>query len=326
MPYAQEDTKSSRAQAVKSFALQLGFDACGIAPAGDIPDPLGNMRRWLESGFHAGMAWIARTASVREDVRRKLPGAESVVVVARNYYFPRPNPEPNTGRIARYAWGKDYHKVLRRPLIRLARYLDAMEPGALSYASIDTGPVMERAWAARAGVASVGKNSLGLRRDLGSWFFLATVITTIKLEPDAPAQDLCGTCTLCIDACPTGAIVEPRVVDSHRCISYQTIENRGAIPGELHAAHGDWVFGCDVCQDVCPWNRFARESSEAAFRPRAGHANPDLCELTTMEPAEFDTRFAGTAIRRAKHSGIVRNASVVLENLERDDQRDQSDL
>ncbi len=260
---------------------------------------------------------MARTAQIRSDARAKLPGATSVVVVARNYYHPRPETRPGHGRIARYAWGRDYHKVLRKPLVRLARFLDAMESGARSYASVDTGPVMERAWAARAGVASIGKNSLGLRRDLGSWFFLATVLTTVELEPDPPAGDLCGTCTLCLEACPTGAIVEPHVVDSRRCISYQTIENRRDIPGELRPLHDDWLFGCDVCQDVCPWNRFAQETTETAFRPRDEQANPDAEEIVAMDEREFDERFAGTAIRRAKHAGMRRNARVVLENLRR---------
>lgn len=314
MPHAQRDTNATRSAAVKSFALQLGFDACGIASAGTRPDPLQHMDRWLGMGYHATMSWLGRTAQVRSDVRLKLPGARSVVVVARNYFYARPAGTHGAAKVARYAWGRDYHKVMRRPLIRLAGYLDDVEPGAKSYASIDTGPVMERAWAARSGVASVGKHSLGIRRDLGSWFFLATVVTTVELEEDAPAQDLCGTCTLCIDACPTQAIVEPYVVDSRRCISYQTIENRGEIPATLHASQGEWVFGCDACQEVCPWNRFARESSEAAFRPQDGQANPDASELAQLTPEEFDARFAGTAIRRAKHAGMQRNARIVVAN------------
>ncbi len=314
---SQGDRDGTATDGVKRFALQLGFDACGIASAGESIDPEGTLASWLKSGFHGEMGWMARTAAIRTDVRRKLPGAASVVVVARNYYSDRPPIAPGSGRVARYAWGRDYHRVLRRPLIELARYLDRLEPGARSYARIDAGPVLERAWAARAGVASIGKNSLGIRRDLGSWFFLATVLTTVELTPDEPAADLCGTCTLCIDACPTAAIVRPYVVDARRCISYQTIENRGDVPEDLHAGHGDWVFGCDVCQEVCPWNRFARETTAAAFHPREGRANPDLNELTSMDAAKFNQRFAGSAIRRAQLSGMKRNARIAKRNVER---------
>lgn len=314
---SQGDSYGTPSGGVKSFALQLGFDVCGIASAEESIDPADALAGWLGSGFHGAMTWLSRTAKIRVDVRRKLPGVASVVVVARNYYSVRPPLTRGSGRVARYAWGRDYHRVLRRPLIELARYLDRLEPGAQSYASIDTGPILERAWAARAGVASIGKNSLGIRRDMGSWFFLATVLTTVKLTPDEPSADLCGTCTLCIDACPTAAIVRPYVVDARRCISYQTIENRGDVPEELHAGHGDWVFGCDVCQEVCPWNRFARETTATAFHPRAGCANPNLDELSSMDELQFNQRFAGSAIRRAQLSGIKRNAGIVKRNMER---------
>lgn len=314
MPTHQEHTRKYQTDSVKRSALQLGFDACGIASAEGQIDPEGHFRRWLEAGFHGDMGWLSRTAEMRVSSRKKLPGARSVVVVAKNYYSDRPPVPAGAGLVARYAWGRDYHKVLRKPLIALARALDEIEPGAKSYASIDTGPVLERAWAARAGVGSVGKNSLALRRDLGSWFFLATILTTVELEPDSPAGDICGTCTLCIDACPTQAIVSPRMVDSRRCISYQTIENRDAIPEELHAAQGDWVFGCDICQDVCPWNRFAKETTEEAFRPRDGQANPDLNDLIETDEESFNRRFAGTPIRRAKFSGMQRNARIALSN------------
>ncbi len=263
------------------------------------------------------MDWLARTASTRVDVQRKLPGVRTVIVVARNYYADRPSPPPRSGRVARYAWGRDYHRVLRRPLIKLAQYIDALGDGTKSYASIDAGPIMERAWAQRAGVASIGKNSLGLRRDIGSWFFLATILTNIEFEPDPPAEDLCGTCTLCLEACPTKAIVAPYTVDAQRCISYQTIENRGEIPEELQPLHGDWVFGCDVCQEVCPWNRFARETSARPFHPRPGQANPAIADLLEFSDGEFHARFAGSPLRRAKRAGMQRNARIARANQRR---------
>ena len=298
---------------VKARAAALGFDACGIAAAGPA-DPDDALGRWLGRGFHADMAWIERTRTVRQDVRLKLPGARSVIVVARNYHVPRPPMPPGAGKVASYAWGRDYHRVLKKPLVALAKYLAELEPGAQSYASVDSGPVLERSWAARAGVGWIGKNSLVLRRDLGSWFFLGTVITTLELVPDAPVSAHCGSCRACIDACPTRAIVEEGVVDSRRCISYLTIENRGEIPHALRRGVGEWIFGCDICQEACPWNRQVPDTSETAFLPRPGLAHLDPAEILAMDNTAFDARFAGSPIRRAKHAGMVRNARIVGEN------------
>lgn len=302
-----------RARAVKARAAELGFDACGIADAGPI-DPEDRLGQWLRAGYHADLDWMGRSRDVRQDPRNKMPGARSVVVVARNYYHPDPEHAPGRGKVARYAWGRDYHKVLRKPLIALARFLDAFGVETPSYASVDSGPVMERAWAERAGVGWIGKNSLVLRRDIGSWFFIGTVITEAALAPDAPVTEHCGTCRACVDACPTDAIVADGVVNSNRCISYQTIENRGDIPGSLHDRMAGWVFGCDICQDVCPWNRFARASTEQDFAPRMGQPNPDLGELLALDETRFDARFAGTAIRRAKWRGMLRNARIAARN------------
>ena len=317
MSHVTEKPAISPAQAIKEQARGLGFEACGIASAREAIDPENRLGAWLARGYHADMAWMARTESLRRDARAKLPEARSVVVVARNYYSRRPRASAGSGKVSRYAWGRDYHKVLRKPLIELARHIESLEPGTRTYASVDTGPVMERAWAQRAGVGAIGKNSLALRRDIGSWFFLGTILTTAELEPDRPAEDICGTCRLCIDACPTEAIVEPRVVDSRRCISYQTIENRGDIPEDLHAKHGDWIFGCDVCQEVCPWNRFAAETSEEDFLPRPGHANPDLDALLELDEVSFNAEFEGTTLRRAKYAGMMRNATIVKANVSR---------
>ena len=314
MPQLKHQITAVRADAVKEEARGLGFDACGIASARDEIDPQRHFRRWLKSGFQADMDWITRTAETREDVHLKLPDVRSVVVVARNYFSRRPPQPPGTGKTAAYAWGRDYHNVLRKPILELAQSIRALEAGASTYASIDTGPVLERAWAQRAGVGAVGKNTMSLRRDLGSWFFLATILTSVELEPDAPAEDLCGTCTLCIDACPTEAIVAPRVLDSGRCISYHTIENRGEIPRTFHQAQGDWVFGCDICQEVCPWNRFARTTADSDFLPREGHANPDLDTLLIMDETAFNSEFEGTPIRRARHAGMQRNAAIAKSN------------
>jgi len=307
-------TPNNVTKAIKITAAELRFDVCGIADAGEI-DQDGRLDEWLGAGYHSSMAWMARTRDVRLDVQQKLPGARSVIVVARNYYAERPDENPGDGRVSRYAWGRDYHRALRKPLKALAESVESLVPGTETYSSIDSGPVMEKAWAVRAGVGWLGKNTLVLRRDLGSWFFLATILTTLKLEADAPMADQCGGCTLCLDACPTNALVEPRVLDSNKCISYQTIENRGDVPKDIAASHGDWVFGCDICQEVCPWNRAPSETDESDFHPRPGHANPDLVELEKMDDARFLESFAGTPVMRAKRVGMQRNADIARKNL-----------
>ncbi len=316
MSNAPNSSPKNYAQSVKNFALNDYFDACGIADAA-LSGHEASYADWLAKGYHADMQWMARNVEDRHDVRHKLPGTESVVVVIKNYYTPRPEIPENSGKVSRYAWGRDYHKVLKKPLIRLAKHIESLEDGIQTYASVDTGPVRERTWAQRAGIGSIGKNSLALRRDMGSWFFIGTILTTLKITPDAPSMDICGTCTACLDACPTQAIVEPYQVDSNRCISYQTIENRGDIPTELHEAHGDWVYGCDICQDVCPWNRFETTTTESDFFPRPGHANPNLNALLKMNEDEFNEEFAGTPIRRTKHAGMQRNARIVSKNIQK---------
>ena len=298
-----------RACAVKSKAAAHGFDVCGIASAGPI-DEEDRLGQWLANGCHADMDWMATTKELRQDVRKKLPNARSVIVVAKNYYSERPNHKPDTGCVSRYAWGRDYHNVLKKPIRRLATFISSLESGSESYCCIDTGPVLERAWAERSGVAWTGKNSLSIRRDLGSWFFLGVIISSVELFPDTPARNYCGSCTRCIDACPTSAITEPYNVDSRRCISYHTIENRGEVPQELADSFGNMVFGCDVCQEACPWNRFAKETNEDDFKPRKGISNPDLSVLENMDEDTFNKTFEGSPIRRTRLSGIQRNAKI----------------
>lgn len=297
------------AASVKEKALSLGFDACGIAAATNV-DPEDRLGAWIARGYHADMDWLVRTKALRQDPRLRLPEARSVVVVARNYYVERPDAVAGTGRVSRYAWGRDYHRVLGKPLKTLAEYI-----GAPFFLSVDSGPVLERAWAAGAGVGWIGKNGLVLRKDLGSWFFLGVIVTEAELEPEEPVPNGCGDCRRCVEACPTGAIVEPGVIDSRRCISYLTIENRSAdMPADTEKI-GNWVFGCDVCQEVCPWNRSVKETAQSDFRPRPRCANPDLAELLSLSEEAFNERFGGTAIRRAKWPGMRRNAAVAARNV-----------
>ncbi len=302
----------THAKTLKARAAELGFDACGVAPVSVEADD--GFDAWLDAGFHAGMHWMARTRDLRQQVALKLPGVQSVVVVARNYWTPRPEAPPGTGRVSCYAWGRDYHRALIKPLRQLAAFLDGLEPGAQSYASIDSGPVRERPWAARAGVGWVGKHSLLIHPELGTWIFLGTVLTTVALAPDTPVPDGCGECRACMDACPTGAIVAPRTVDSRKCIAYHTIENKSEIPASVAEQMDTQVFGCDLCQQACPWNRAPRATGCADFLPRPNVANPPLDQLIAADPAWFDATFNGTPVRRAALQGMRRNAKIASRN------------
>jgi epoxyqueuosine reductase len=304
----------SRAAAqVKSKARSLGFTHVGICGAD--PDPVAGERltAWLDRGFHASMTWMAGRADERRDPARVLPGARSIIALAMNYYTPHAHTEAiDAGKVSRYAWGDDYHDVVGDRARRLARWLTEAFPGELALWYVDTGPVMEKAHAARAGIGWVGKHANLITPDIGSWVFLGVIITTMALPPDQPAVDHCGTCTLCIEACPTGAIVEPYVVDSRRCLSYLTIEHRGPVDPSLGERFDGWVFGCDVCQDVCPWNeKFSRETAEVRFQPRPGHVAPPLAAWEAIPAQEFDARFAGSPIRRARYDGLKRNVRIV---------------
>lgn len=299
--------------------MSVGFDRVGIACAGETP-MVERFDAWIAAGHQAEMTWIEAAADRRRDPRRVVEGARSIIVAARGYHHPRPEPpgEPGAavGRVSCYAWGRDYHKVLGRMLRRLVAELTQQFPAESFYWCVDTGPVQERAWAAAAGIGWIGKNSLVLSRSHGSYLFLGAVVTTLALDPDTPAADHCGTCTLCLDACPTLAIVAPRVVDARRCISYHTIENRGAVPADQAGSFGDWVFGCDVCQEVCPWNSTVPTSAEPDFAPRPGNAWLDLDAAEALSEDDFARRFEGSPIRRAKRAGLARNAHIARRNRE----------
>jgi epoxyqueuosine reductase len=297
------------ASQIKDEARRLGFSHCGIARAGIPEEEAHRLRAWLDRDYHATMAWMERSADRRGDPALVLPGVRSIIAVALNYHTGEER-TGEKGKISRYAWGEDYHDVMADLLRRFQEWLASGNPGERFLWYADTGPVMDKVWAARAGIGWEGKHTNVITRDRGSWVFLGEILTTLALEPDEPATDRCGSCTRCIDACPTGAIVEPYVVDSGRCISYLTIEHRGGLP---EVTLDGWLFGCDVCQDVCPWNRkFACPTGEEAFSPREGFLAPPLEEWEGMTQEEFDRRFAGSAIRRTKWSGLVRNCRALL--------------
>jgi epoxyqueuosine reductase len=299
---------------VKSKALSLGFTGVGIAAVADLNEEGAHLSEWLERHYQASMGWMAGRASERCDVRRLLPGVRSVIALALNYYADVPNGRvKGCGRISRYAWGDDYHDIMGTRLEELRTWLLSVNPGAEARAYVDTGPVMDKAWAVRAGIGWLGKHTNVITRDMGSWVFLGELLTTLELEPDRAAVDRCGTCTLCIDACPTGAIVEPYVVDSNLCLSYITIEHRGSVEGDIGGRFDGWIFGCDTCQDVCPWNlKFQTPTKEPAFLPREGFVSPPLERWRTMDQNEFSTCFSRSPVKRAKREGLTRNIEIVL--------------
>ena len=299
-------------ESVKALALELGFDRVAIGPA-DPPEHGPEFERWVEAGYAGTMDYLGRRTGERLDPARVLPGAASVVCVALNYYQGDAT-DPSWQPVARYAWGRDYHDVMTPRLLRLAAHLEAAG-GARCRAYVDTGPVLERELAARAGLGWIGKNTMLLHPALGSWFFIGVLLTTAELGHDHALPDRCGSCRACLDVCPTRAFVEPYVLDARRCISYLTIEHRGDIEPELRAELGGWQFGCDLCQSVCPWNKKAPVVREPAFMPASPY--PGAEAVLAMSDEQFRRRFAGTALLRPKAAGMRRNAALALANAER---------
>jgi epoxyqueuosine reductase len=326
----------SLSQRLKEKAFELGFDLIGLAPAERAPHAEA-YRRWLAQGYQAGMAWLAREPQRRADPRLLLPGARSVVVVGLSYFVLNPPAElwddPARGRLARYAWGLDYHDLML-PRLRLLGDFIARESGqtASQRSYVDTGPLLERDFAAQAGLGFIGKNTLLINPKIGSYLFLGEVLLDVELEYDEPAPDggascrlgppgeskrigTCGRCTRCLDICPTHAFPAPYILNSQRCISYLTIEHKGPIPAELRPLLGNWIFGCDECQEICPWVRRYRRPTQADFlRYEPDRAAPKLIELLALDAAAFRARFKGTPVLRAKRRGLLRNVAVALGN------------
>lgn len=295
----------------RTAAKKLGFALCGFAQAGRAPHA-DALETWLEAGNQASMEWMQRTAEDRMNPERILPGVRSALVLATNYFHEDPPSAPGAGRIARYAWSDDYHEVIHPRLESLAAHM--AQCGGTQRCFVDSGPVLERDWAAECGVSWHGKSTMGIHPELGTWFFLSVILTTLEFEPDSPLPDRCGRCMRCIDACPTQAITAPYQLDARRCISFLTIENKGPIPEEFREAMGDRIFGCDDCLDACPWNRFARASRDAAIQPRADILQKPLREFLALDDTQFKTLFRGSPILRAKRRGFLRNVCVALGN------------
>ncbi|MYA72273.1 tRNA epoxyqueuosine(34) reductase QueG [Candidatus Poribacteria bacterium] len=306
-------------QQIHAHANKLGFELVGITPAAQ-SETIARYRQWIENGYAGKMGYLERHLPLKVDVRQLLTEAKSVISLAMNYYTLDPPKalaeDPARGQISRYAWGDDYHDVIRQRLSELVDFIKKIAQTELkTRVCVDTAPIIEREYAQKAGIGWIGKNTNLIHWRSGSWYFLAEVLINIDLESDtAPLRGSCGTCTRCIEACPTDAIIEPNLLDSRLCISYLTIELKESIPKALRPKIGNLIFGCDICQEVCPWNSKAVPTDEPAFQPRDGNLSPKLLSLIGMTQQEFSRRFKGSPIKRTKRRGFLRNVLVAIGN------------
>ncbi|MEX1310656.1 MAG: tRNA epoxyqueuosine(34) reductase QueG [Candidatus Sulfomarinibacteraceae bacterium] len=305
---------------LKQRALAEGFDLVGVAAAGPA-STAGHLDRWLADGMHGGMGYMAETATRRSDPRHLLEGCRSVVMVGMSYRssLPASDSRPPDDRvwISRYAWGRDYHRIVKKRLVRLGRWLEETHPRSTWRAVVDTAPLLEREWAARAGLGWIGKNTMLLDRKLGSEIFLGALLTDLELRPDEPTTDHCGRCTACLDACPTGAFPRPYVLDARRCVGYLTVEHRAEIPAELVAAMADMVAGCDRCNEVCPWTKKAPADLHPEFAPAEHRHRPRLADLEALDEDGWKAWRQGSPLGRIPFAQLRRNLAVARENLDR---------
>lgn len=302
---------------LKAKAIEVGFHKIGIVRAAELNVEGEHLREWLEKDFHGEMRWMEREPEKRSDPRILFPGAKTVVVAALNYYTPHEHEEnAEKGKVSRYAWGDDYHDVVKEKLHLVFDWIKTEKPEAEGKLCVDTAPIMDKAWAVRAGIGWLGKHSNVITKEYGSWIFIGEILLNFELEYDTEIiTDHCGTCTACLDACPTGAIVAPYIVDSNRCLSYATIELRSPeLPAEITENLNGWLYGCDICQDVCPWNRFEKPTGEARFEPREGNVTADLEEILNLTPETYAARFRRSAMKRTKLGGLRRNANALQKN------------
>ena len=294
---------------VIKFAGDLGFELIGFSKSETLEKETQKLEEWLKRNYQGGMAYMERNIDKRNDVKNILPEAKSVISLGLNYYTDENyENKKGAGKISRYAWGKDYHLIIWEKLDKLVALLKNIDPNFDAKTYVDTGPVMDKAWAVKSGIGWMGKHTNVINKEYGSWFFIATVITNYEFEYNKPIADFCGTCTACIDACPTNAIVDEYVVDANRCISYLTIENKGEISKEFSGKFDNWIFGCDICQDVCPWNdKFSKLTNEKDFYPK-GNKEISFEEIDKMTNEEFKEIFAESPILRTKLKGLKRNS------------------
>lgn len=315
LPVIDSADSADFARLIKQRATDDGFQKVGIVEARSLDMESAKLNEWLRRGYHANMRWLERSPSTRVDPRAIFPTARSIVVVGINYYTPAQHEDNSgTGKVSRYAWGDDYHQVLTEKLQSLLAWIKEQRSEAEGKICVDIQPAMDKAWAVRAGLGWLGKHSNVITPEYGSWIFIGELLLNLELNYDTEQiEDHCGTCTMCIDACPTQAIVEPYIVDSAKCISYATIELREPeIPRDVGEKLSGWLYGCDICQDVCPWNRFQQVTTEQRFHPREGNVNPRLDKIVELTHDGYVERFRGSAIKRAKLSGLQRNARELL--------------
>lgn len=301
---------------IKERARTEGFDLVGIARAEPLPEHGRHLARWLAEGYHGDMHWLSRDPERRTNPREIFPKARSVVVVALNYYTPEQHAgSDGTGKVSRYAWGDDYHDIVSTKLHSLLSWIKLRLPEVEGKVCVDTQPIMDKAWAERAGLGWIGKHTNLITMEFGSWVFIGELLLSLALEYDSDSvQDHCGSCTLCIEACPTEAILEPYVLDSNKCISYATIELRTPeFPTNISNNLRGWFYGCDICQEICPWNRFAQTTNELRFAPRPGNIDVNLAKILELSPEAYAETFRHSAMKRAKLSGLQRNARTLQE-------------
>ena len=305
---------------IKQKAKNIGFHKIGIVRAEPLEKEGEHLKQWLKKDFHGEMRWMEREPEKRADPKLLFPQAKSIIVVAFNYFTPHEHEESDTkGKVSRYAWGDDYHDVLKEKLRELLVFIKTLDNTADGKICVDTAPIMDKAWAVRAGLGWLGKHSNLITKEFGSWVFIGEILLNLELEYETETvSDHCGTCTACLDACPTSAIVAPFVVDSRACLSYTTIELRSPefLPETKDNLNG-WLYGCDICQDVCPWNRFEKPTEEARFEPREGNVSADLEEILLLSPEKYAEKFRRSAMKRTKLGGLQRNANALLETSEK---------
>jgi len=299
---------------IKQKAFEIGFHKIGIVRAEPLVQESEHFKQWLAKNFHGEMRWMEREPEKRTNPNLIFPEAKSIIVVALNYYTPHEHEESEEkGKVSRYAWGDDYHDVLKEKLRELLVFIKSIDAAADGKICVDTAPVMDKAWAVRAGLGWLGKHSNVITKEYGSWVFLGEILLNLELACDTEiVEDHCGTCRKCLDACPTNAIVAPYLIDSKACLSYATIELRKPeLPAEIEENQNGWLYGCDICQDVCPWNRFEKPTEETRFEPRAGNVSPDLDKILALSTEDYVEKFRRSAMKRAKLDGLKRNAKAL---------------
>jgi len=297
---------------IKAEAKRLGFLSCGISEAGYLEEEAPRLEAWLKKGMHGEMAYMENYFDKRLDPRKLVPGAKSVISLLYNYY-PSEEQRGDSFKISKYAYGEDYHQVIKGKLRQLLEYIQEEIGQVHGRAFVDSAPVLDKAWAARSGLGWIGKNANLLSRQVGSFYFIAELIVDLDLETDPPTTDHCGSCTACLDACPTQAIVKPYVVDGSRCISYFTIELKDEIPKSFRGSFDDWIFGCDICQDVCPWNRFSKPHSEPRFEPKTELLEFGKRDWEKLTEEVFRKVFRKSAVKRTKFKGLKRNIAFLTD-------------